>query len=108
MQHDPELIRHVLNHVAGQSDSVATTDIPTVPGHSGDTIQKHVGLLIEHGLLHGTSHVIHGLTDKGHALRLALHDKGVQAKIKHVGMHTGEAVTIHVLLDIAKAFLIGL
>lgn len=108
MTHDPDLIRHILNHVAGRAGPVSAADIPVATGHSGDTIRKHIGMLIEHGLLHGTAPVVRGLTDKGHALRRALHDEGVRARIKHVGEHLGEAVTIHVILDIAKAFLLGL
>jgi len=108
MQIDPELITHVLNHVAGQAEPVSARDIWEVPGHTRDSVHKHVGILIEHELLQGAAHAVHGLTEKGHALRLALCDKNVQAKLRHASAHLGEAVTIHVLLDIAKAFMIGL
>ena len=108
MTHHPELIRHILDHVARGEGRVETAEIPAPAAHSADTVARHVALLIEHKLMDGTEHVVQGLTEKGHALRRALHDKDVRAKIKHAGEHLGKDVTIEIILDIAKTFLLGL
>ncbi len=114
MRHDPELIRHILEHVAGRASDAQPVEIPTPAAHSPAIVSRHVALLIEHKLLDGhvggagKPHGVRALTAKGHDLLRALCDKGVQAKLKHVGAHLGEDVTIHIILDIAKAFLLGL
>ena len=108
MKHDPELIRHILDHVAHRASGPELSAIPSPDGHSAESVAHHAALLKEHNLLEGTTHAVHGLTEKGHALRRALHDKEVMARIKHAGEHLGEDATIHIVLDIAKAFLLGL
>ncbi len=100
MKHDPELILHILDRVADGAGKVNASEIPAPATHSADAVERHVALLIEHRLLDGTSHVLHG--------RRALHDKDVRAKIKHAGEHLGKDVTIEIILDIAKTFLLGL
>ncbi len=67
MKHDPELIRHILNHVEDGAGEMNISDIPAPATHSSDAVERHVALLIEHKLLDGTSHVVHGLTERGHA-----------------------------------------
>lgn len=108
MRHDPELIRQILDHVACGSGNLNAAAILMAGAHSPDAVERHVALLIEHKLLDGTSQIVHGLTEKGHAMRRALHDKNVRAKIKHAGEHLGEDVTIEIILDIAKTVLLGL
>ncbi len=114
MKHDPELIRHILDHVARREGDTDSSQIPTPAAHSPAAVHEHVALLIEHNLLEGQAggadkpHAVRAVTSEGHALLRALRDKGVQEKIKHAGTHLGEDVTLHVILDIAKAFLVGL
>ncbi len=108
MKHDPELIRHILDHVARSEGGVKAAEIPASGGHAAANVSRHIALLIEHELLEGTTHFVHGLTAKGHALQRALHDKDVREKIRHTAEHLGEDVTLEIILNIAKTFLIGL
>ncbi len=114
MRHDPDLIRHILEHAARHADNTQPVEIPAPATHSPAAVVHHVALLVEHKLLEGHAggdgkpHVVRALTAEGHDLLRALRDKGVQEKLRHAGAHLGEGVTIHIILDIAKAFLLGL
>ena len=114
MKHDPELIRHILEHAAHRTEDTAATEIPVPDTHSRTAMARHIALLIEHKLLEGhvggpgRPHIVRALTSEGHDLLRALGDKGVREKIRHVATHLGEDVTIHIILDIARAFLFAL
>ncbi len=114
MKHDPDMIRHILEHAAKHASPGRPVQIPVPTSHAPEVVDNHVALLIEHKLIEGHAaepgkpHGVHALTAEGHHLLLALRDKGVQEKLKHAGAHLGEGVTIHVILDIAKVFLLGL
>ncbi len=114
MKHDPDLIRHILEHAASHTALGKPVQIPAPATHAHEAVDQHVALLIKHNLLDGhvaepgKPHGVHALTAEGHNLLRALQYKGVQEKLRHAGAHLGEGVTIHVILDIAKVFLLGL
>ena len=112
MPHDPELIRHILEHADRPAAERGTVEIPVPATHSPAAVARHVALMIEHKLLDGLAsaapgepHRIRGLTDLGRDLHQALRDKRVRQKIKHAAVHLGEDATLHLLLDIAKGLL---
>ncbi len=113
MKHDPDLIRHILEHAASHAAPDKPVENPAPATHAPEAVDHHVALLIEHKLIDGHAaeqgkpHGVRTLTAEGHDLLRALRDKGVQEKLRHAGAHLGEGVTIHVILDIAKVFLLG-
>ena len=115
MKHDLDLMQALLEEAATSSSERLSTDIIPANKEHEPLVHEHIGALLDHDLLQGKRsdhpdepHAVQGITEKGHGLLQAIKTESVREKIHKESARLGEDVSVHIAIDVAKAFLAGM
>ena len=115
MKHDLDLMQALLEEAAKSSSRRLSTDITPANKEHEPLVHEHIGALLAHDLLKGKlgnhpeePHTVHGITENGHGFLQAIKNESVRKKIQKESARLGEDISVHIALDVAKAFLVGM